>query len=105
MLPADADVEALIRIDRHILGLNIDIQENERSKAMSAIERRVRPLIGQDPPIPRGRIRASSHDINADFGFPLTEAEVEAVLVNLLYQWRARVLGQRPKKRPRRNHG
>jgi hypothetical protein len=109
ILPDDTDPAGLIEVAWHILRLNIDLQENKRDAVISAIVRTVRPLIDkQNPSHPRGFIRAEAHDINAEHGFLLSEAEVEEILVQQLHEWRARVMAsQQPlyqQRRPRRYH-
>jgi hypothetical protein len=109
ILPYDTDPEGLIGIANHILRLNIELQENKRDAVISEIMRKVRPLI--DKRLPLGRVRAEAHDVNADGGSLLTEAEVEEAIVHMLYQARARAQARsgvmppsKPPWRPRRYH-
>jgi hypothetical protein len=96
--------EGLIEVASHILNLNIEIEEDKRDAVMLEIGRCVRPLIDkQNPPVPRGVIRAAAHDINGERGFLLTEAEVEQVLIRQLQLWRQRVLASQPAEPPARS--
>jgi hypothetical protein len=97
-----SDPEGLIDVANHILDLNITIQEDKRDAVTHAIARTIRPLIDKQQSI--GRLRAEAHDVNAEGGSLLSDAEVEQAVVHALYQARAR-LAPKPPFVPRRYYG
>jgi hypothetical protein len=103
--PPETNIEDLARIDLHIMQLHIDKLEDTRAAACGRILQAVRPLISRHAPI--GQVRAIAHDVNADHGFVLSEADVEQAVVEALYQARAKMAPPpRPPFRPRRfRHG
>jgi hypothetical protein len=103
-LPGIGTFEERLKIDCHILKINVDLLEARRCQIIGAITSTLRPLIAKLVFI--GRLRAEAHDINAEGGGLLTDADVEAEVVHLLYQARERITGkQPPPKRRRRRYG
>ncbi len=105
MSPA-ADIEDSLRILCHLLQIQVEKLEIERTRVAAAIGTAVRPLLNRREP--RNRVRAEAHDVCADAGRPFTEAEVEELLLDELMKARLRA-GVRPPepvpRRGRRYHG
>lgn len=98
------DPQGLIETAEHILNLHIGLLEDKRLRIVCDIERVVPPMITRHEAI--GRIRAEAHDINAAVETVCTEAEVERLIVHLLYQARARInAGRKPPPRARPYYG
>jgi hypothetical protein len=96
-----------LRIDCHLLELYGERYDQARAATAYDIRLTVRPLItGRAAP---GRIRAEAHDVNAENGRVLIEAEVEQAIVSelLAARRRAGVLAPEPPpfRRARRRYG
>lgn len=104
-LPPGTDLEWHIKINSHILAVNLAHLSDRADLASHAICRGIRPLVDRARPV--GQVRAEAHNINADRGFVLTEQDVERALVSELYRARSRAgvaSHQKPLRRPRRFH-
>ena len=89
----------------HIMGLNIEREENRRAKAAHDIWQNARPMIQKGAA--RGAVRAQAHNINAEHNRAFEEHEVEDVLLDLLASMEARAKAEQRAKspwRPRRYH-
>jgi hypothetical protein len=104
--PGIGALDEKLAIERHILQLYIDREEQRRADVAHQIWRVVRPLIlaGAD----RYRARAEAHDVNAANDFCFSEPEVEQVLIGHLLamqaQAQAKTRASAPPWRPRRYH-
>jgi hypothetical protein len=78
-------VADVIPIANHILQINVNNRQAKMETVSGAIKRVVRPLIEMN--LPKNRLLAEAHDVNAGAGTPLTEQEVEKVVKVAVYWW------------------
>ena len=62
----------------HTLNINVRRLEAERTTARGRIARVISPMVNSGASV--NRVRAEAHNVNGAAGFPLTEAEVGAVV-------------------------
>ena len=87
-LAGNADLADAIRISTDILHRALINQDTALIHVRAAIDRVIWPMITKRVLI--GRIRAEAHNLNADRGGLMTEAQVEDVIVDALYRAEAR---------------
>jgi hypothetical protein len=80
-----------LRIANHILQLNADDCGARMDTTSRAISYAMRPLI--EMKVPKNRLLAQAHDVNADASRPLTEPEVDEVVKTAV--WRSLQRGKR----------
>lgn len=94
-LAGNGDVADAIRIATHILHCTLTNHDTAVVLTSAAIDRVITPMIEKGVLI--GRIRAEAHNVNADRGTLMTEAQVEETVKTVLCRIEPRV---RAPKRP-----
>ena len=81
--PGNYDPVDTARLALHLLRQHLRAEENRRALALCRIANTLRPMIARRAP--KNQLLAEAHGVNGEMGFPLTEAEVTAAVVEQVW--------------------